>query len=134
MVNIKLTNYTSKSFVITGDDTVSYKESLKKLGGKWNSRLTNKETGQKFGGWIFYNDLRPTVEEWLKHPNKPIENNNITGFANSESLISRLEKRVKYLESEMENIKKMLHSTQVHEYTMSESDDEDETPRKRLLR
>ena len=57
--------YSAKSFVVRGD-TRPHKESLKKLGGKWNSRLNDKETGDKFGAWLFWNDKRQEVENWLQ--------------------------------------------------------------------
>ena len=49
-------NYTDKSFLISGDDTKDNKESLKALGGKWNSTLK---------GWIFPKTKEKLVTEWL---------------------------------------------------------------------
>jgi len=137
MINLKLLDYTSRSFVVIGEDTRAQKENLKKLGGKWNSRLTNKETGEKFGGWIFYSDLRPSVEEWLKNPTKLPERS--TSHTHSNPRIEQLEKRVKELEAELENIKRLVisdNSVDSSEYAklLSESDEEDEIPRKRLLK
>lgn len=63
---IRIISYTDKSFVVVGD-TKKYKESLKNLGGKWNSSLTNKETGEKFMGWIFYSGKRKEIESWINN-------------------------------------------------------------------
>ena len=64
MSSIQIQDYTAKSFVIRGD-TRDYKEDIKSIGGKWNSSLTDKETGEKFGGWIFPGGKRREVEKWL---------------------------------------------------------------------
>ena len=53
---MNLSNYSSRSFVLFGDDTKIYKGSIKGLGGKWNHNLTNPITGERFGGWIFSNE------------------------------------------------------------------------------
>jgi len=53
---MNLSNYSSRSFVLFGDDTKIYKDSIKGLGGKWNPNLTNPITGERFGGWIFSNE------------------------------------------------------------------------------
>ena len=46
---MNLSIYTDKSFVMRGEDTTKHKETLKTLGGKWNSNLKDG------GGWIFSN-------------------------------------------------------------------------------
>lgn len=137
MLNLKLLDYTPKSFVVIGEDTRAQKENLKKLGGKWNSRLTDKNTGDKFGGWIFFSDLRPSVEKWLKNPKKLPETS--SSFKDSNPRMEQLEKRVKELETELENIKRLVmsgNSVDSSEYAnvLSESDEEDRIPRKRLLK
>ena len=43
---IILEDYSEKSMVLKGD-TRQYKEDIKKLGGKWNSNLTDKKSGDK---------------------------------------------------------------------------------------
>lgn len=64
MTSIKIQDYTAKSFVVRGD-TRDYKEEIKTIGGTWNARLTDKESGEKFGGWIFPGGKRKEVEKWL---------------------------------------------------------------------
>jgi hypothetical protein len=61
MSNFNVLKYSAKSIVLTGD-TRMYKEEIKALGGKWNSRLTNKETKEKFGGWIFPSTFKDKVD------------------------------------------------------------------------
>ena len=53
---MKFTDYSDKSFLICGDDTKDHKESIKTLGGKWNSTLK---------GWIFPKTKDKLVKEWL---------------------------------------------------------------------
>jgi hypothetical protein len=63
--NLQLEYYSEKSFVVKGD-TRYFKDDLKKMGGKWNSNLTNKTTGEKFGAWLFWSNKRPEIEIWLR--------------------------------------------------------------------
>jgi hypothetical protein len=60
---MELIKYTDKSVVIKGD-TKKYKEDLKKLGGRWNPNLTDKE-GNKFGAWIFSIKKEPELLVFL---------------------------------------------------------------------
>lgn len=62
---MELKTYTEKSFVIIGEDMDMYKDEIKELGGKWNGRLTNKETGERFGAWLFWSDKRSEIQRWL---------------------------------------------------------------------
>jgi hypothetical protein len=57
--------YTEKSFVVRGD-TKSHKESLKLLKGKWNASLTDKSSGEKFGGWIYPMNKKESVDKWIQ--------------------------------------------------------------------
>lgn len=61
--DIIIQNYTDKSFVVRGD-TKKYREQLKNLGGKWNNLLTDKETGEKFAGWIYPSIKKNDVKKW----------------------------------------------------------------------
>ena len=64
-MSIFIEDYTTKSFVVRGD-TRETKDSLKALGGKWNSSLTDKDTGDKFGAWLFWSDKRKELDSWVK--------------------------------------------------------------------
>jgi hypothetical protein len=66
---MEIINYTEKSIVVKGD-TKSHKDVLKSLGGKWNSKFTHKETGEKFGGWVFPKTKQDIVEKWLNDSTK----------------------------------------------------------------
>lgn len=57
--------YSAKSFVVRGD-TTPHKDVLKDMGGKWNARLTDKNTQDKFGAWLFWSEKREQVEKWVK--------------------------------------------------------------------
>jgi hypothetical protein len=56
----KLQNYSDKSFVVRGEDTIKIKDTLKYIGGKWNSSLKDG------GAWIFSNNQRERVEKLLE--------------------------------------------------------------------
>jgi hypothetical protein len=64
-MSIFIEDYTPKSFVVRGDTRES-KDSLKALGGKWNSSLTDKDSGDKFGAWLFWSDKRKELDSWIK--------------------------------------------------------------------
>lgn len=66
MSNIYSQKYTEKSIVVRGE-TKEFKESLKSLGGKWNSKLTDKSTQETFGGWIFPLSKTSEVEKWMRN-------------------------------------------------------------------
>jgi hypothetical protein len=70
--SVSIISYTEKSIVVVGD-TKQHKDSLKTLGGKWNSSLTNKETGEKFMGWIFYNSKRNEIQNWIDSGCLPLD-------------------------------------------------------------
>jgi hypothetical protein len=54
-----LSTYSDKSFVITGN-TKEYKDELKEMGGRWNSKLTCGS------GWIFSLTKKKDLESWLQ--------------------------------------------------------------------
>ena len=51
--------YSERSFVVRGDGTKDNKEFLKKLGGKWNTKLTGGS------GWIFSNKHLDKVKKFI---------------------------------------------------------------------
>lgn len=63
--------YTEKSFVVRGD-TKSHKESLKLLKGKWNASLTDKSSGERFGGWIYPIGKKESVDKWIQEGCQPL--------------------------------------------------------------
>jgi hypothetical protein len=56
---MNLSTYSDKSFVITGN-TKEYKDELKEMGGKWNSKLTCGS------GWVFSLTKKKELETWLQ--------------------------------------------------------------------
>jgi hypothetical protein len=64
MESLMIQEYSEKTFVVRGD-TRPYKETLKKLGGKWNSRLSEKNSNDKFGAWLYFNSKRSDVDKWF---------------------------------------------------------------------
>jgi hypothetical protein len=62
--SVYIQEYSAKSFVVRGD-TQPHKESLKNLGGKWGNNFTDKETGEKFGAWVFWTAKKPELEKWI---------------------------------------------------------------------
>ena len=65
-------SYTDKSFVVRGTETKTHKDNLKLLGGKWNSSLTDKSNGEKFGAWIYPITLKAKVQEFIKNPSTTV--------------------------------------------------------------
>ena len=57
MSSITFQEYSDKSFLIKGDDTIKFKDTLKEFGGKWNTSL---------GGWIFSNTHKAKIQKFLE--------------------------------------------------------------------
>jgi hypothetical protein len=58
--------YTDKSFVVRGSKTKEYKEQLKACKCKFNSSLTDKQTGEKFAGWLYFENNKDEVENFVQ--------------------------------------------------------------------
>ena len=127
MSEIYIENYSENSFIVRGD-TIKFKDNLRIFGGKWNSRLTDKKTGEKFGAWIFYKSKKEEIQKWIQdgcksdcQPSsgiipKPINNFNkeiesksvsvsVEHIKNLENKIDQLSDTVKYLCKIIENLK-----------------------------
>ena len=63
-IDLNITDYTEKSFVVRGD-TMTYKNELKTLGGKWNSRLKDG------AGWIFPKSKKNDVKQFIEKGEQP---------------------------------------------------------------
>lgn len=86
---IYIEEYSEKSFVVLGE-TKNHKESLKQLGGKWNSRLRDGKQG-----WIFSKKLENNVKNYITD-----------GVVKS---TSRLEERIDILEKKIDEIFSILN-------------------------
>ena len=140
--NISIQDYTDKSFVVRGN-TTAYKDILKDLGGKWNARLTDKETGDKFGAWLFWTDKREEIEKWLENGCQSDENKqeNIRNqhlFRNEAAPVSlkditELHKKIDILTKMVETLLKSQNTVRQEEIIEDEDDEHTKTPPKRLL-
>jgi len=66
---LKITDYSDKSIAVVGEGTKKHKDSLKELGGKYNSNLRGG------AGWIFSKKSTEEVQEFLKSIGKSAEIN-----------------------------------------------------------
>lgn len=62
---MQLFNYSERSFVLFGEDTINHRDLIKSLGGRWNPNLRNPITGEKFAGWVFSNGRLNAVSNVL---------------------------------------------------------------------
>ena len=159
--SVRIISYTDKSIVVIGD-TKKYKDSLKNLGGKWNASLTNRETGEKFMGWIFYLSKQREVQSWIDNGSPDVvesktESKTESKQAESQPKMSILAKpkvlpsssddRIRQLEKSIEMLIAKVASLEIEvsslkkgtpkdeEVDDEEVDDEEvQTPPKRLLR
>ena len=97
-------DYTTKSFVVRGN-TKEYKDSLMAMGGKWNNGLSDKETGDKFGAWLFWSDKRKEIQTWIEKGCKvttstSVPSNNFRGDSEN----------IKRLEAKVDDLTKMVKS------------------------
>ena len=108
-MSIFIEDYTPKSFVVRGDTRES-KDSLKALGGKWNSSLTDKDTGDKFGAWLFWSDKRKEIDAWFKKGCPKIDANvsNSTHVSTNSLTSNNVEKSSLSLEAKIDALTKMV--------------------------
>lgn len=129
-----LEDYSEKSFVIKGN-TQPYKEELKLLGGKWNSRLSKND--EIFGAWIYPSTKKNDLLSWLSNEKdvKTItsnykytlyDNDNNSNNGNNDKLyleISKLSKKIDELYKLVLDIKNNDNSVIIEE---DDEDDEEE--------
>lgn len=146
-MSIFIEDYTPKSFVVRGD-TRECKESLKSLGGKWNSSLTDKDSGDKFGAWLFWSDKRKELDSWIERGCPNVENSQCIPTSSKSSFTS--EGNIKSLEAKVDALTKMVENLcryhqiesgkprgKVAEFVNSDVESDDDVPvvkPKRLLR
>jgi hypothetical protein len=136
---ITLVKYTERSFVVRGD-THPYKNDLKSLGGKWNSRLTDPETSEQFGAWVYPNTKTEDVQSWMSSPDRPV-------YETTHSTVSsdQVTTELKKLSVKLDNMSKQINKIYTFMdkltvyFKLNEDDDEEDedeeyfTPRTRLL-
>jgi len=64
---ISIISHTEKSFVVITNNHIKYMISLKNLGGIFDAKIINKETGKTFMGWIFYIDKKEEILNWINN-------------------------------------------------------------------
>ena len=122
MNSVYIQDYTEKSFVVRGD-TQPHKETIKSMGGKWGSRFTDKDTGDRFGAWIFPKSKKSTLQSWIDNdcPEKATSVSS-TGSSKSRkyttstsstknvdnSAVQALQKQVSDLSKELSDVRHLL--------------------------
>lgn len=138
LTNITVENYSDKSFVVRGEGTRGFKDTLKVIGGKWNRSLTDSKTRELFSAWIFSNNMRPAVlkaiADWNENPVQPEYNSNIASNRSTDhqSILSELTK----LNGKIDRIERLLigmGQVKIEGIYPDYNMDEDEAPQKRLL-
>ena len=157
MSTIQIEKYTEKSIVVRGD-TTEYKETLKSVGGKWNSRLVDKQTQEKFGGWIFPSSKTKEVENWMNNKgsvnlsssqSQHLSSSRSQSQSQSPDRISNMENMLVEVIKELEKLDKSfiskINHTQfyktflnnskdnVSDFEVEDSDEEEPLPRRRFL-
>lgn len=129
---VYIEKYSDKSFVVRGD-TRPHRESLKAMGGKWANRLTDKETGEKFGAWLFWTQKRGELDGWVSGGCKPVEGSNTSSASRGSTSSSHLEARMASMEDALARMEKMV--TVIHDYILNGEiiEEEEEDKPKRLL-
>ena len=128
MTEIHIENYTEKSFVVLGD-TKPHKDNIKKLGGKWNSRLRDNKMG-----WIFPMSKKESVEEYISDFHKTGEIKQIQGTTGNfqRTDLSDILKRLERLEMEVKRLR--MEKETCNKDELENNDDFEEKPKRRLLR
>lgn len=154
-LSVYIEDYSPKSFVVRGD-TQQYKDTLKNMGGKWGNSFTDKNSGEKFGAWLFWSAKRTEVEEWITNGMNTITQKTVeTNVKNTPKSSDNVSKRLEQLESmiidvvevidsldnkKTQKLKKtefyMWYKSQMKTDYNSDVEEEEDTsePRKRLLK
>lgn len=132
MTEIYIENYTEKSFVVLGD-TRPHKENIKKLGGKWNSRLKDNKMG-----WIFPMSKKDSVEKYKntfkKTGNIPeIKASYSKMFNMSQKDLENILKRLEKLEQEVIFLRQEVKELKNNDNVGKKLDNKP-NPRRRLLK
>ena len=137
MTEIYIEDYSEKSFVVLGD-TKPHKEHIKKLGGKWNSRLKDGKMG-----WIFPMSKKEYVEKYIKNFKKTGKISEIEAqsynqsktFSMSQKDLENILKRLEKLEQEVLNLRQEVKYLKSNKKFELEIDNyKDEKPKRRLLK
>ena len=99
-IKLTLSDYTDKSVVVQGDDTRTYKEELKAIGGKYNSNL---KTGP---GWIFPKNKEQEIKDFIE---KNKEGKDVKEIKEIKSFKESKEINLNILFTKLDNIEKMLN-------------------------
>lgn len=130
---VYIEDYSAKSFIVRGD-TREYRVSLKAMGGKWANGLTDKNTNERFGAWLFWSGKRKEIEGWISSGCKAVEKSDDTIMKRMEATLIRLEHRITRLEDLVtQKLDRMMQIIISGEVIEDEDEDEDEEP-KRLLK
>lgn len=62
---VKIISHTEKSFAVYTNNVLHYMDSIANLGGIFEPRIENRETGEHFMGWIFYIDKKEEIQKWI---------------------------------------------------------------------
>ena len=139
--NITIEDYSEKAFVVKGD-TKDYKDSLRELGGKYNSNLRDG------AGWIFPKTKKSAVEAWknsgkhLQRTDTPVQvyvgaSTSVSAQVDQNEVLNEILKEIKKMSIRLERVEQLLNKT--NKQTNIEDDiSDDDTPRnfvhKRLLK
>jgi hypothetical protein len=129
---VYIEKYSDKSFVVRGD-TRPHRESLKAMGGKWANRLTDKESGEKFGAWLFWTQKHAELDGWVSGGCKAVEGSQASGKTPGRT--SDLELRMTRIEASLARMERLI--VKMSDFMVSgeviEEEDENEEKPKRLL-
>jgi hypothetical protein len=135
--NVELQDYSDKSFVVRGEGTRDLRESLKAFGGKWNSRLTDKATGEKFGAWLFWTEKRPDIEKWIGGGCEAVEprSGNVSISRVTSGILNPVDGSLERKVDELTRMVALLcDHFELEPKTVSSDDDEPAPPRRLLKR
>lgn len=71
-MSLKLVNYSEKAIAVFGD-VDKYHSALVSLGGMFNARLTEKDSGERKPGFIFSKFAHKTVAAFVANPKEEVE-------------------------------------------------------------
>jgi hypothetical protein len=139
--DVDIENYTEKCFVLRGE-TKQYEDSMNALAGKWNDRLTDRTTGDKFGAWIFPMTKKQMVQDWVKngkHLTAPQDgsnnNSSSSGGGGDSRQLTQITLKLQRAETKIARLEELMNivMNEVGIEVVAEEPEDDEAPRKRFL-
>lgn len=102
--DITIMYHTEKSFIVTCNKHIKYMVSLKNLGGVFDAHLIDKQTGNKFMGWIFFMNKKEVILNWINNGCPKVDVCQPEEKTATETKSQDIEKQMQQIQSSLDKI------------------------------